>query len=101
MLWSLNPMKPIIFIVLQLAASGSDAYFTNRNAMLSRFREHNPISRPFMANEETRIGYFSIDAALKITIPMIVRRKHPHLARGIAIGEILDNAQGAIFSATH
>jgi hypothetical protein len=94
-------MKTALFILLQLAASGADAYYTNRNAMTPLFREHNPIARPFMGTRESLIDYFSITAAGKIAAFILLRKKHARFADGVAIAGISDNAAAAIFSATH
>jgi hypothetical protein len=94
-------MKTALFILLQLAASGADAYYTNRNAMTPLFREHNPIARPFMGTRASRIDYFSITAAGKIAVFTLLRKRHSRTADGIAVAGISDNAFAAAFSATH
>ena len=94
-------MKTALLIALQLAASGSDAYFTHR-AINPRYHEHNPIARPFVKTTAWQVSYFSAGAAIKITIPILLRKRHhPKLADTLAIAGIADNAVAAAYSATH
>lgn len=92
-------MKTALLIVLQLAASGSDAYFTHRN--LEHGREDNPIVRPFVGNTSKQVIYFSSMAAMKIVIPHLVRKKHSRMADVMAVAGIADNTEAAAWSATH
>lgn len=95
-------MKTALLIILQLAASGSDAYFTNRNAHGPGFYELNPIARPFVRSQRTLAAYFATGAAVKIAVPIMLRKHHhQRLADAIAIAGIADNAGAATFSATH
>lgn len=93
----------LLMIVLQLASSGADAYYTHHTAAAgTRFDEHNPIARPFVHSTGGQVGYFGVTAGLKIATPIILRRKgHPKLADVFAVGSIADNASCAAFSATH
>lgn len=95
-------MKSALLIILQLAATGSDAYFTNRNAQMRGFQEHNPISRPFMGSTSFRVSYFSAEAAGKVAVPILLRKKHhEHMALAFSAAAIADNAEGATYSAAH
>lgn len=95
-------MKGILFIVLQLASSGSDAYFTNRSAQTKHFQELNPIARPFVNSPKTLVPYFALGAGTKIALPIILRRRHhERLADAFALAGIADNATGAFYTSTH
>lgn len=95
-------MKTALFIILQLASSGSDAYFTHRNAMTPRFHEYNPIARPFVGSTRGTVIYFGGGAALKIGAVCLLRKRgHQRFADALALAGIADNAGAAIFSATH
>ncbi|MCU1301976.1 MAG: hypothetical protein JWQ87_2260 [Candidatus Sulfotelmatobacter sp.] len=95
-------MKGLLFIVLQLASSGSDAYFTNRMAQTKHFQELNPIARPFVNSPKTLVPYFAAGAGIKIVVPRILRRRHhERLADAIALAGIADNAFGALYTPTH
>lgn len=95
-------MKTIFLIVAQLVASGSDAYITNCNAHGPQFSERNPIARPFVRSQSSLAAYFAGGAAVKIAVPIMLRRRHhQRLADAIAIAGIADNAGAATFSATH
>ena len=95
-------MKTALLIALQLAASGSDAYFTHRNAARPHFCETNPIARPFMKSTPAMVAFFGAGAAVNIAIPHLLRRHHHEaLARTAALAGIADNTQAAIYSALH
>ena len=94
-------MKTALLIVLQLAASGSDAYFTHVNSTYPHFREHNFIARPFMGSTSGQVIFFGGGAALKIGAVALLRKRHPRFADALALAGIADNAYGAGFSATH
>lgn len=91
----------ILLIVLQLAATGADAYYTNRNwESAGHPHEINPIARPFVSTRGGRIAYFSATAALKIALPLELRKHgHPKLATVAAVLGIADNAEAAAVSA--
>jgi hypothetical protein len=94
-------MKTILLVALQLAASGSDAYFTHRNELTPKFREHNPLVAPFVGSTHGQVIFFGAGAALKVGGAHLLRRHHPRLADSLAVAGIADNAFGAAFSATH
>jgi hypothetical protein len=97
-----NPVRTFLLIALQLATSGSDAYFTNRDAEKPHFYELNPIAQPFVRTRTSRIAYFSAGAAAKIVIPAILRKRHhERLATAFSLAGIADNTAAAAFSATH
>lgn len=93
----------LLMIVLQLASSGADAYYTHHSiAVSTRFSEHNPVARPFVYSTSGQIGYFSATAGIKIAVPFALRRQHhAKLAEAFAIAGIADNASCAAFTATH
>ena len=95
-------MKSAILIVLQLAAAGSDAYFTHRNQSMPRHYENNPIAAPFIGSTHGQVIYFSAWAGGRIILERIlVRHHHPKWAKAVAIEAIADNGLGAAWSATH
>jgi F420-0:gamma-glutamyl ligase-like protein len=95
-------LSTILLIVLQLAASGSDAFFTRRNATRPYFHELNPVARPFVSSEIGTVGYFAGGAAVQISIPFLLRKHgHRRLAETLALTGIADNAVSATYSATH
>jgi hypothetical protein len=92
----------ILLIVLQLAASGSDAYFTHRNLTRPGFYEHDPIARPFVRDTPHLVGYFSADAAVKIGTAELLRKfHHRRISAIVSVGGITDSAYFASYSATH
>jgi hypothetical protein len=95
-------MKTAILIVLQLAASGSDAYFTHRDHLYRRFYETNPIARPFVGSTRGQILYFGSGAAMKISVAHVLRTHgHTKFAEAFALSGIADNSIAAAYSATH
>ena len=95
-------MKTAILIALQLVASGSDAYFTHRNALTPAFHEYNPVARPFVRSAPGQMLYFGGQAALKIAaVHLLKKRGHTKVARGFGLAGIADNASCALYSATH
>jgi hypothetical protein len=87
--------------VLQLASSGADAFYTNRN-MTSRFPvEHDPLSRPFVIHGTSlRIAYFAGGEVFTLALAEYLRRKnHPNLETGVRVEQILNNSSGAAYSA--
>lgn len=95
-------MKTALLIIAQLAASGSDAYFTDRNMYSAHAHESNPLARPFIGTRPGRVAYFSVTTAAKITIPIMLRkRRHGRTADTLAMVGIADTAGGAVYSATH
>jgi len=99
-------MKTLLLVVLQLAASGADAYYTHRlvnpPAMAAPVHEANPLVRPFLHSTRAEVGYFSTSAGLKITIPVLLRHHHHNkLAAAVTAWGIGDNAVAATYTATH
>jgi hypothetical protein len=96
-------MKTALLIVLQLAASGSDAYFTNRGAQSGGiFREHNPFARPFVHSTKGCVVFFSSEALAGILVPHELRKHHhAKLAMAYSLGSIASNVEGAAFTGTH
>lgn len=95
-------MKTFLLIMLQLGASGADAYFTNRNQQGPHAYELNPIARPFLKTTPSRVLYFSSGAALKITVPVLLRKRHhDRLALTFSLAGIADNGAAAAYSAAH
>lgn len=90
----------ILMIILQLAASGGDAYYTNRNINLGA-PELNPIAKPFVRTTAGRVGYFSLQTGLKITLPILLRKHgHEKLADFAGWYGIADNAAAAVWDIT-
>lgn len=98
-------MKTLVLILLQLAATGADAYYTDRgmgrNPLTHVNRETNPIARPFVQTRADRIAYFSVTAGIKIAVPRLIHKKHPKLATAAEIAAIVDSAEAAAYSGTH
>jgi hypothetical protein len=94
--------KPTLLLdVVQLAATGADAYATDRNRQTFGFHEFNPVARPFVRNRPTLIAYFSIQAAVKIVAVHWLRPRHRRLAITVRAYSIADNAAGAAWSLSH
>jgi hypothetical protein len=92
----------ILAIVLQLAASGADAYYTHRVVIDHHGTEANPIARPFMHSTGSEVAYFATTAGLKIALPPLLRRHHHNkLANIAAAAGIADNAEAATYTAMH
>lgn len=90
----------LLLIVLQLASSGADAYYTNRIMEHPWGFELNPVAKPFVGSRAGRITYFSVTAGAKIALPIALRRHgHEKLASIAAWSGIADNAGGAGYSA--
>lgn len=88
-------------IVLQLMATGSDAYFTRRNADHVGFFELDPIVRPFTKSNAGTVAFFGTEAGLAIYLPHLLR-KHGHnkLANELAIAGIANSSVGTTISGT-
>ena len=95
-------MKTALLIIMQLAASGSDAYYTHRCMQFPVHSEKNPIARQFVGSTSGQVFYFSAGAALKI-VGAYWLRKHHHQkwADVAAVTGVADSAGGALYSATH
>ncbi len=90
----------ILLILLQLASSGADGYYTDRAFHQWRPQEQNPIARPFVQNRGSRIAYFGVTTGLKIAMPIELRRRHHEkLASAFAIAGIADSLGAAGFTA--
>jgi hypothetical protein len=94
-------MKTALLVIMQLAASGSDAYFNRRNLGTRDWRERDPIARPFVQSDKGIVIYFSATAGLKITAAHLLKKHHHKLSDFASVYGIIDNSEGAIFSATH
>ena len=87
-------------ILLMLASTASDAYYTHRNLLTGR--ECNPIVRPFVASTRAQVMYFSIDASATISAAYLFRQRHHNrLGKSILAAEAVDHATGAAFSAAN
>ncbi len=90
----------LLMIVLQLASSGADAFYTDRVMQSYHPHEHNPIAEPFVGSRSGRVAYFSVTAGMKIALPIELRRHgHEKLATSSELFGIADNAAGAVWSA--
>ena len=96
-------MKRHVFIViLQLAVSGADAYFTNADQRQVLHHEQNPIARQFVGSTAGIVTYFSAQTAIKLTLPAWLRKhNHRRIAELAEIAGIADNATCATNSALH
>ena len=95
-------LQVILFIVMQLGASGADAYYTHTVVVEQRQIEHNPIAKPFMHSTRNEVAYFSVTTAVKIAAPIVLRhRHHEKLATALALMSIADNASCAVYTSAH
>jgi hypothetical protein len=102
-------MKHALFaIILQLAASGADAWRTDHNLQsvnrptATQGREFNPIAAPFTDSRPKLIAYFSVTTSAKLIIPWQLRRHHHRkLATVAEILGIADSAGAAAWSGVH
>ena len=93
-------MKTILLIALELAASGSDAYFTHRNLTTFPFREHNPIMQPFVRNTPSMVITFAASSGGFIFSEHWLRRHGKgKFADTLAAGDISAHIWGAAYSA--
>lgn len=94
--------KHILIVILQLAAAGNDAYWTNHNMQFINHYEHNPIASPFVKTTPGCVGYFSVTAAAHIAAPWALRKySHNKLATIVEWEGIADNGISGTYSATH
>lgn len=95
--------KRLLMLALHLAASGADAYYTQRNQSLPHHYESNPLARPFVSHGmPLLIGAFGIETAGEIAVPLWLRRhNHDHAASAIDAIAIAGHAFGAASSAAH
>jgi|HubBroStandDraft_1064217.scaffolds.fasta_scaffold314239_1 hypothetical protein len=89
----------VVLAVVQLAATGADAYYTNRNIQRYHGEELDPIERPFVHNPATLTALFATEAAGTIYSSYWLR-KHDHgrMADAGALSLIASHAYGATFS---
>ncbi len=100
--YSRSMKKHIAMVLLQLAASGFDAYYTHRNVIVSRGVELDPVAAPFVHSTPALVTYFSADAAVKIYVTHELRRHgHKAMADLMSTAGFVDSAESAAFSATH
>lgn len=91
--------KAMLLILLQLAASAGDAYTTHKG-LEGRHFERNPIARPFMQSTAGQVAFFSAETGIKISLVAVLRHKHHnHLADGLAIYGIGENAYWTVNNA--
>lgn len=84
--------KVAIWIILQLVASGGDAY-TTHIGLQGRHFERNPIARPFMHTTGGQVVFFGGQTAVKIAVPVILRHQHHNkLADIFSVAGIAENA---------
>jgi hypothetical protein len=89
----------VLLAVVQLAASGADAYYTNRNMQRNHGEELDPIERPFVHNPVTLTALFATEAAGTIYSSYWLR-KHDHgkMADAGAASLIASHTYGAVYS---
>lgn len=88
---------------MQLAASGADAYWTQKNTVGNRkASEMDPLARPFVKSTAGVCFYFAAETGAKLFVTYELN-KHGHrkLARAFSIWGIGDNIYGAAYSASH
>lgn len=94
--------KHLFIVILQLAASGADAYFTDVNQHRPLHHEQNPIARPFVGSTPGLIAYFGAQTVIKLTLRSWFRKRgHRRIAEIVEAAGILDNATCATNSALH
>ena len=94
-----NDSVKALILILALASSGADAYFTQRN-FGPGFRERDPLARPFVRNTPDLVISSAAGAGLKLYLPHLMRKHgRGQLAREMEISGIAGNTVGAIYSA--
>jgi hypothetical protein len=95
-------MKTALLIILQIAATGSDSYFTRRNAERPFSREYNPIARPFVHSNAGEVFFGATTVGTRLSIAHLLR-KHGHGRLGDAeiMEGIAESTEGTIYTATH
>jgi hypothetical protein len=89
----------VLLAVVQLAATGADAYFTNRNMQRNHGEELDPIERPFVHNPATLTALFATEAAGTIYSSYWLRQHdHAKMADAGTASLIASHAYGATFS---
>jgi hypothetical protein len=90
-----------ILILLLLASTASDAYYTHRN-LSTGGRESNPIVRPFVQSTRSQVLFFSADIGATLAFSHLLRKHHhSHLGEALMLEEITAHSAGAAFSAAH
>jgi hypothetical protein len=91
-----------LYVILQLASTGNDAYWTQRNSQSPYFHEQNPIARKFVGSTAGCVTYFSASAAGHILAVQLLRKHHHNkLATFVEIEGIADHGASGIYSALH
>lgn len=93
--------RKLLVLALHLAATGTDAYFTNRNQHARYRTETDPIARPFVSRGQPMlITYFSAAFGIETAVEWELHRHgHDKIAAGVEAFNILDHATGAGMSA--
>jgi hypothetical protein len=94
-------MKSLLLVLAQLAASGSDAYFTDRNMHDKIFKEYDPIAKPFLVNRPSLVASCSLETAAEILMPRILRKHHSKLSNALSLASVSGHTFGAIESSRH
>jgi hypothetical protein len=92
-------MKTLVLILAQLAASGSDAYFTDRNMHQRQFVEYDPIAKPFTHSRPAFIAASSFGCGVEIVMPRLLHKRNPRLSLLMSGTGIAASGFGAITSA--
>lgn len=92
--------KHLLMLALQLAASGADAYMTQRNMSMPQHSEHNPFARTFVSHGTPLLAtYFVAQTGVKLyTVYLLRKHEHQQLADAVAVAGIADNTYGAVTS---
>ena len=86
-------------IAAQAASHAADAFFTHWNMSRSKFREHDPLVRPFTKNTPTYVTFTTITFAGEVWAEHRMRKHgHARLANVLALASIGVHADGAVVS---
>ena len=90
----------VLLVILQLAAVGNDAYWTDHNLHGMHFVEHNPLAVPFVKNRPELITTMSLSAAAQVIVPRLLRKRHHnHFARFVELTTLSGDVYGGVSSA--
>ena len=84
-------------IVLQLATVAADSYATAHD-FTPHFRELDPLARPFVQSRTTLAVSSAVGVAGAIFLEYSLQKRHPKLARALALGMIAGHSGGTVTS---
>ena len=93
----------LLLLGAQIGSGSADWYFTNRNARLTPFVEHNSIARPFVTHGPIeRAAYFCASVGLAILgAELLDHFGQSQLSFALRGAQVYANTNGALFSAQH